>query len=422
MKVSYKREMNHNYLMIEQEQQESSYEARMLVNNAIEGLLKFRIKKVDHHCYFCYEITSRQPLSRLLESKSLGAEELRRLIITMARTLNRMEEYLLSEEQVLVQPEYIYVEPELFQVEFCLIPGRCGDFPQEVCRLLEYLLGKVDYQDKDCVVLAYGLYRESLKENYGMEDLLRFLGGGAVQEPGGKRLREPDGKEYGESGGREPGGLGGKRLGGQESGESGGERLEEGNGVAEGKVESEKAQKHSWVQRIRRWIASWFEGGESQKDEVQPWQMVFPDEEDSAEAEPVQVDLADPSGQTGKDAWKTEGEMKEENLGTVLLTERKEQPPVRRLMSMEPDEPDICIAYYPFLIGKQESLVDYVLNKDTVSRLHLRLDEEEGSYWATDLNSTNGTMVAGQLLDNNQKVPIEIGDEVIIAGIRFHFA
>lgn len=409
MKVSYKREMNHNYLMIEQEQQESSYEARMLVNNAIEGLLKFRIKKVDHHCYFCYEITSRQPLSRLLESKSLGAEELRRLIITMARTLNRMEEYLLSEEQVLVQPEYIYVEPELFQVEFCLIPGRCGDFPQGVCRLLEYLLGKVDYQDKDCVVLAYGLYRESLKENYGMEDLLRFLGGGAVQEPGGKRLREPDGKEYGESGGQEPG-------------ESGGQGLEKGNGVAEGKVESEKTQKHSWVQHIRRWIASWFEGEESQKDEAQPWQMVFPDEEDSAEAEAAQADLADHSGQTGKDAWKTEGEMKEENLGTVLLTERKEQPPVRRLMSMEPDEPDICIAYYPFLIGKQESLVDYVLNKDTVSRLHLRLDEEEGSYWATDLNSTNGTMVAGQLLDNNQKVPIEIGDEVIIAGIRFHFA
>lgn len=406
MKVSYKREMNHNYLMIEQEQQESSYEARMLVSNAIEGLLKFRIKKVDHHCYFCYEITSRQPLSRLLESKSLGAEELRRLIITMARTLNRMEEYLLSEEQVLVQPEYIYVEPDLFQVEFCLIPGRCGDFPQEVCRLLEYLLGKVDYQDKDCVVLAYGLYRESLKENYGMEDLLRFLGGGAVQEPEGP----------------EPGESGEKGLGGQEPGESEGKRLEEGKGAAGGNAEPEKTQTHSWVQRIKRWIASWFQGEESQKDEVQPWQMVFPDEEDSAEAEAAQADLAGSPGQTGKDAWKTEGEMKEEILGTVLLTQRKEQPPVRRLMSMEPDEPDICIAYYPFLIGKQESLVDYVLNKDTVSRLHLRLDEEEGSYWATDLNSTNGTVVAGQLLDNNQKVSIEIGDEVVIAGIRFHFA
>lgn len=402
MKVSYKREMNHNYLMIEQERQESSYEVRMLVNNAIEGLLKFRMKKVDHHCYFCYEITSRQPLSRLLESKSLGAEELRRLIITMARTLNRMEEYLLSEEQVLVQPEYIYVEPELFQVEFCLIPGRCGDFPQEVCRLLEYLLGKVDYQDKDCVVLAYGLYRESLKENYGMEDLLRFLGGGAVREPGEKRLEDPDGKQSGESREKNPGETDGKGPG-----EAGGER---------------RAPKPTWMQRIRRWIASWFEGESTPKDEVQPWQMVFQDEIDSAQAEPERADLAEKPGQPEKDLWMPEGEVREDVPGTVLLTERKKQPPVRRLMSMEPDEPDICIAYYPFLIGKQESLVDYVLNKDTVSRLHLRLDEEEGDYWATDLNSTNGTVVAGQLLDNNQKVPIEIGDEVIIAGIRFHFA
>ena len=42
--------------------------------------------------------------------------------------------------------------------------------------LLQYLLGKVNHQDKDCVVMAYGLYQESLKENYGMADLLRLTG------------------------------------------------------------------------------------------------------------------------------------------------------------------------------------------------------------------------------------------------------
>ena len=69
MNVEYLREMKQNYLMFEvEESQEQGYEARMMIGNSIEGLLKFRIKKMDNQCKFCYEITSKQPLSRLLET------------------------------------------------------------------------------------------------------------------------------------------------------------------------------------------------------------------------------------------------------------------------------------------------------------------------------------------------------------------
>ena len=54
---------------------------------------------------------------------------------------------------------------------------------------------------------------------------------------------------------------------------------------------------------------------------------------------------------------------------------------------------DILIPYFPFIIGKHEELVDYVLNRSTVSRLHVRIDREGEEYRITDLNSTNGTMV-----------------------------
>ena len=115
-------------------------------------------------------------MTRLLEYQSLGAEELRCLITGIVRTLERMETYLLQEGQILLEPDYIYVEPENFTVYLCLIPGRQGIFPEEMTALLQYLLGKVNHQDKECVVMAYGLYQESLKENYGMGDLLRLTG------------------------------------------------------------------------------------------------------------------------------------------------------------------------------------------------------------------------------------------------------
>lgn len=412
MKVSYKREMNHNYLMIETEYRDSSYEARMMVNNFIEGLLKFRIKKVDTYCYFCYEITSRQPLVRLLESRNLGVEELRMLIVTMARTLNRMEEYLLNESQILVQPEFIYVEPDLFQVEFCLIPGREGNFPQEFSKFLEYLLGKVDYQDQDCVVLAYGLYRESLKDNYGMEDLLRFLGN--VLPVTSEEEQEHKGEEA-------PAAL----------------VIDRNVEFANVAVGAEILEKDTWYRRIKRWFLECVRGrkesgsekrkSREKEPEVLPWQMVFDDgpeerREEFKEGRGSVAGKEDLEGEAEEEIWQPVPAMAAESPNTMLLAERKEHIQARRLMSLEADEPDICIAYYPFIIGKQENLVDYILNKDTVSRLHLRIDEKEGVYYITDLNSTNGTVVAGQLLENNEVVQVKTGDEVVIAGMRFHFA
>ena len=113
MEVSYHREMKKNYLMIEADEEGmQAFEAKMLVGNAIEGLLKFRIRRTDDHCQFCYEITSRQPLGRLLETKSINAVQLRALLLGIAQTLIRMEDYLLSEHQILLDPDYIYIDPE----------------------------------------------------------------------------------------------------------------------------------------------------------------------------------------------------------------------------------------------------------------------------------------------------------------------
>ena len=87
----------------------------------------------------------------------------------------------------------------------------------------------------------------------------------------------------------------------------------------------------------------------------------------------------------------------EESFQTVLLSERPaEGEEVRRLSALNGSDEDIVISYFPFVIGKHKDLADYVLLKDTVSRFHIRLDENNGRYTVTDLNSTNGTRVRGR--------------------------
>ena len=159
MEIRYSREMNHNYMIIEAPEEETGYAVQMLSANAIEGLLKFRVRQTEEAREYYYEITSRQPLRRVLEKRTLSGQELRSILLSVLAVLKRVEEYLLKEEQLLLDPEYLYLEPDHFTVELCLVPGHREEAPQALSKLLGYLLERADHQDREAVVLAYNLYQ-----------------------------------------------------------------------------------------------------------------------------------------------------------------------------------------------------------------------------------------------------------------------
>ena len=89
------------------------------------------------------------------------------------------------------------------------------------------------------------------------------------------------------------------------------------------------------------------------------------------------------------------------------------------LVSAGEENEDIAVGYVPFVIGKHTGLADYILNKSTVSRFHVRIMEKGGDYFLTDLNSTNGTKVNGKLLAANEEILLKEGDEVQIAEEKY---
>ena len=106
---------------------------------------------------------------------------------------------------------------------------------------------------------------------------------------------------------------------------------------------------------------------------------------------------------------------------TVLLADFSSDTSQRVLRTLDAEGENIPLPYYPFIIGKQDNLVDYKLERDTVSRLHVRIDQVGETYQIKDLNSTNGTYLQGRLLDNNEEAELHIGDEVCIARYRYRF-
>lgn len=448
MKITYRREMKHNYLIVDPEALTwRSYECRMLAANSIEGVLHFQIRQVDDEIRFYYEITSRQPLDRMLESGGVRTEELRSLVFGISRVLDRMEQYLLPEGCVLLTPDYIYVEPETFRIWLCLVPGLERNFPEDYGKLLEYLLGKVDHQDKDSVVLAYGLYQETRKENYGMEDILRLFGRDQERDPGMSEevtegqerlcLEESEGGNgaAAESQSSREESHRGAPWGSRREHQKDSQRDFQRRGQRDHQKNSLKGRERAGIWgRLRAWWSR--RRGEESGDPVQvPWEMMFHDEdEDEGKSEPLRAGQrgGDWGAQPLKSPNRPEREVKAPELprpegrpgqDTVLLADLApdNRTKLHCLRALDGDGENITLSYYPFIIGKQENLVDHLLPYDTVSRLHLRIDREGEQYFVQDLNSTNGTTVEGRLLENNESAEIHEGDEIHIARYRYRF-
>lgn len=456
MKISYQREMKHNYLIAEPEEcLLDGYETRMLAGNHIEGLLKFRIRQLDSKTYYYYDITSRQPLDRMFEHRGMSLDEIRALILGIARTLDRMEEYLLNENQVLLTPEYIYVEPENFAPSFCLVPGGDFDFSKELSSLLQYLLGKVDHQNKEAVVVAYGLFQESQKENYGIRDLLKLLNTAAEQ---GEATMVKDTNT--EMGGGFPDTLySGEEVLFQDGRQTDGELIFSGSRRQEkGIVPSDSQSQDGTVGKASELISRevlavivaviilggpaliWFLYG---SDGIFQWKFWLLGADllaiaaiclwrEMARRGDLTTQTEEHTGQEWRISFEQEmGKEEEEEKtkptlpdpggNTILLKDLDEPSNGRRLVSLDKQNCDIPIPYYPFIIGKQGDITDYVLDRGTVSRLHLRIDNQDGDYQFTDLNTTNGTKVNGRMLNANETVSVKPGCEVYIADAGYLF-
>ena len=73
------------------------------------------------------------------------------------------------------------------------------------------------------------------------------------------------------------------------------------------------------------------------------------------------------------------------------------------------------------MIGKDSRFSDHVIRDGRVSRMHLEIDHAGDQYFLTDLNSTNGTTVAGRRLNANERALLSPGDEISLGGVGYVF-
>lgn len=174
MKTYYKNDLKKTYLILEgQDGEQEDYQANMLRENDIVGLLKMEVRHMDNQMHYHYDISGKTAFRTLYEKVNLGYEEMKRLVDNLLQTMQILRKFMLDANCILLEPEYIFCDSQRFY--FCYYPPGREDAKEMFHQLTEFFVKAVDYKDEEGVHFAYTLHKMTMEENYSVEEIMQSL-------------------------------------------------------------------------------------------------------------------------------------------------------------------------------------------------------------------------------------------------------
>lgn len=453
MKAEYKRDLQHNYLILEipGDAEENNYRLQMIEKNKIAGLLSFHSSRKDGVLQLYYEITSMQPLDSVFEKKAMGYQDIIFVLSGIRNTLEELQKYLLNAAQVIFEPKYVFIGPGRRNIELCYIPGTQNDAPITV--LAEYILKRLDHEDRQAVMIGYSFYQRTLEENFSLQKALADILSSVKQEKAHWR----DNAEIAEDHALE-----------RKAGQSAHEDLNEIPGNQSKDAEEcfqENKDVYEVIHKERRKHPG--------RDPGKLFSVIHPAVLLSglfltAVLEMIfyfgYLNLTEAGGiffllisvemlinrcwrnrkerkKQEENRWVTE---EEDEMYKILREEMYEAPPedtkIEETRCLLPSSGNsgmslVCLSSDPLnrypnitveremtCVGKIKGESDVILDSPTVSRMHARLICRKGIYYIKDLNSKNGTFCNGERLRPQEERQLAKGDVVAFAEIEYRVA
>lgn len=456
MRAEYKRDMNHNYLILygEDEINTDSYQVRMLVGNVIPSLLKCRIQGMDGRFLVYFDITSKQALSVLYEEKKMGVEDLRLIFGGFVKAMEDAAEYLMNPGQFIISPEYIYTDIEKQEIYFCMMPGYEKDIKEQFQFLTEYILPKIDHQDQDAVILGYGVYKRAMEDSFHLEhikeELYKTQGQQGTTTTKAEQMKtESEQRQESEDFNPEEEGFWENEEINQEFVRDGEKSkrlslpqktgvivlaaillcgiaaitlmgylpyLETGTILGIIIVLVACVMLFVYVSKIKKKPGELRQGREEERDKPKGITGKVPTDQTDQSQNTIKSVVKSTNKPVAKSS-----QLHADYGETVVLSAGAVSGPAS-LVSKEPGElATIYINEDLTVIGKLETACDAVISLPTVSRIHAKIRKKEDAYYLTDMNSRNGTAVNGRLLLPDEEYRLEPEDEVDFAQARYIF-
>lgn len=149
------------------------YQVVMLEENEIPGILNMDVRYLDNQSQYYYDVSGKTSFKTLHEKVSLNLEDMKRLVTDLLQVIQELKRYMLDGEHILLEPEYIYSDSEHFF--FCYYPSAKQDVRRDFHTLTEFFVREVDYKDEEGVHFAYTLHKNTMEENYSIEDIMQRI-------------------------------------------------------------------------------------------------------------------------------------------------------------------------------------------------------------------------------------------------------
>lgn len=480
MRTEYKRDMNHNYLILygEQEIDTASYQVRMLAGNVLPSILKCRIQRLDGEMMFYYEITSRQSIASLYEEKKFKMEDLQLIFGGFVQALEEMGEYLLNPGQLVIDPDHVFMDVERKRLFFCYFPGYEKEVQEQFRAFTEYILPKLDHEDGRAVMLGYGVYRSALEDGFHLEHIKKELYQVREEIPAGLSGRDdtmPQEKEAASYPDIRPADSIRNREPETYNEKDHAEKIRKSDGMWEENDDKNHFNTEDTQNLKKRlgvllaviatvaamlgmlaanylgylpWLSVELAMGislsvlgcglfacfifrQKKAREQKNWRKEVQKNRKARERQEAILGKKDePDFPVSTEIEKEEciaaalekKDSKAENFGETIVLSANVMSGPASLVSREPGElATIYLTGELTVIGKLETACDAVIPLPTVSRVHGKIRKRGEEYYLTDLNSRNGTSVNGRMLKGDEEYVLQDEDEVDFAQARYVF-
>ena len=428
-RILFERTLSGSYMKIKAENM-AAFDEQMLQKQKLSGLLAMEKCYVDGGVWYWYDISGKQSLDTFCRIKPLGEAFLKQILCSVCAQMEILEQHLIYTSCLQLEPELIYIVNHTQEIVFTALPGAEGEVAQGFCALMEYLLTKIDHKDAQAVRLAYEIYERTLQEGYRIKDIRDAIF--AVSEPQSHNtyMKESESQTMtpdsytinsGESGMMLRESLNKtekqwmlaneteKRC--EPTSETRKQRNEikkqwkPANGIKEetmgGKPAAQSVTTSKCKQIFSKMLKIWDEWKQKMKADQpkEDWLVVRP-EDDVEEAASVNVHA--------------------QIHPTICLTDYREHPEGLLLYEGYEHFDNIRLGEKTVQVGQSEES-DIKIAKDTISRIHARIEYREEEYYLEDLNSTNGTFVNDEPLSYKQETRLKTNDIVRFADVKYRF-
>ncbi len=462
MEITYKNNFNVNNMIIKMNNDQSDYREKMIRKNNIKGLLKMNIQHFNNETLCYYEIRSKQNMVSMFMGKEMTSEELRTILTGIFNIFVELDNYLLSPAGIIIRPDCIWLDPDSCIPEFAYFPDneyREEETAAGFMELGQFLTDHIDKEDRTGTRLAYDYFSLICDGIYSPEILLADIENTVFMDKPG---------------------ICNKEITVEEDDMSVDEKddiytvEEQEDSINNEHTEYAEKEDRSYIIKIRaiyiytvsiivavigyaallavpeaaaavkisgddniimggaiailisldlifaaRLHNSRRENGYDQEEQKLSH---FQGEEYTLQEREI-------NGFSNRNIVKREIERKEycdnsiknKYINTELLSEMimDDRPVLTGVIKGQKVE--FVIDNAPYIIGKKAGKADAVINDKSISRMHALIQEDNGRYLISDMNSTNGTAVNDRRLEVNETAELANGDTLMFADIIMTF-